>query len=74
MGGVMSNDYKKGIKDCLKIIYDLKDKHNLSKNNEVPINYGTLCGIIIKMEELLERQQKNLLKSLKKILARIRII
>ena len=50
----MSKEYKKGIEDCLKIIYDLKDKHNLSKNNEVSINYGTLCGIIIKMEELLK--------------------
>ena len=25
----MSKEYKKGIEDCLKIIYDLKDKHNL---------------------------------------------
>ena len=48
-----------GINDCLEIVQKIKDEHNDS-NFVYPINYGTLCGIIIEIERLKENKNVRL--------------
>lgn len=44
--------------ECLQIVQKIKDDYNDSKFGErIPINYGTICGIIIAMEQL-QKEQK----------------
>lgn len=46
------------ITECLQIVQKIKDDYNDARFGEqIPINYGTLCGIIIEMEQL--KEQKN---------------
>lgn len=40
----------KAIDDCLYMVQSIKDKHNEDKS--YPINYGTICGLIIGLQDL----------------------
>lgn len=41
------------ITECLRIVKKIKDDYNEARFGEqIPINYGTLCGIIIAFEQL----------------------
>ena len=41
------------ITECLQIVQKIKDDYNDARFGEqIPINYGTLCGIIIELEQL----------------------
>lgn len=58
---VRDDIYKKGtengIDKCLQIVQKIKDDYNDAKFGEqVPINYGTICGIIIALEQLKENK------------------
>lgn len=43
---------KNGINQCLEIVQKIRDEH-IDSNFIYPINYGTLCRIIIKLERLI---------------------
>lgn len=50
---VRADERAKAIDECLAIVQKIKDDYNEAKSGErVPINYGTICGIIIKLERL----------------------
>ena len=41
------------ITECLQIVQKIKDDYNDARFGEqIPINYGTLCGIIIAFEQM----------------------
>lgn len=48
------------ITECLRIVQKIKDDYNEARFGEqIPINYGTLCGIIIAFEQLKEQKNEN---------------
>lgn len=48
------------ITECLQIVQKIKDDYNEARFGEqIPINYGTLCGIIIAFEKLKEQKNDN---------------
>lgn len=45
------------IDEVMQIVQKIKDDYNDSKFGEkIPINYGTICGIIIALEQLKEQK------------------
>ena len=45
------------IDECVQIIQKIKDDYNDSKfEKQTSINYGTICGIIISLEQLKEQK------------------
>lgn len=46
------------INDCIQIIQKIKDDYNDSEyDKKIPINYGTICGIIINLRRLKENKE-----------------